>query len=313
VNVRPTDQSRVNSAILSIQQRSTDLAKFQDQVSSGLRVSQPSDDPAAFVQISQAKTASTRLDAYSQTVSSSTSTLNSSVSTLQDVNDLLVQARQVAQQGADSGTNGDPTANEALAVQVDGLISRALRDANSQPDGKAIYAGTATNSVPFSVATTDAQGRPATIAYNGATDRARALTGPGQTVDTRYVGSAVFQKPGADVFQSLISLRDNLRSTTLTGPARATAIGQDLTNLDAARTAIGDTTGEQSSNLATLQSVQSLTSTVKLTTDTQIGNLEGTDYASAVVKMQEQQTALTAIYATTSKLLQPGLLNFIQG
>ena len=35
--------------------------------------------------------------------------------------------------------------------------------------------------------------------------------GQNQTVDTRYAGSEVFQQPGADVFQALITLRDNLR------------------------------------------------------------------------------------------------------
>jgi flagellin-like hook-associated protein FlgL len=312
MNVRVTSLTQTNNAIGYIQLRNADLSKYQDQVSSGLRVTKPSDDPAAFPEISQAKTASARLDAYSQNISSATSTLNAGVSTLQDVNDLLVQARQIAQQGADAATNGDQSQRDALATQVDGLIDRALRDANAQPDGKSIFGGTATNTPPFSVATTDAQGRPATIAYNGATQRTRVLTGPGQTVDTRYVGSSVFQQPGADVFQSLIGLRDDLRNTNLTGPALNTSLNQRLGTVDAARTAIGDATGEQSSNLATLQSLSSLNSDTQTATENRLGDLQDTDYATAVVKMKEQQTALQAIYATTVQMLQPGLLNFIQ-
>jgi flagellin-like hook-associated protein FlgL len=312
VNTRVTSQTQTNNSITYIRQRSAELAKYQDQVSSGLRVSKPSDDPTAFPAISQVKAASLRLDAYSQNVSDSTSVLNAGVSTLQSVNDILVKAKQIALEGADATANTDPNSIEALATQVDGLIDQALKAANSQPDGKTIFGGTAITTAPFSVATTDAQGRPATIAYNGATDRTRTLTGPGQTVDTRYVGSDVFQKPGADVFQSLITLRDNLRSTTLTGAARAQAFAQNQTDLDAARNQIGSVTAEQSSNLATLDTVANLTSEVKLTADQRLGDLEGTDYAEAVVKMQEQQTTLQAIYATTTRILQPGLLDFIQ-
>jgi flagellar hook-associated protein 3 FlgL len=312
VNVRVTSQTQVNNAIAAIQQRSAALSLYQNQVSSGIRVAKPSDDPTAFPEISQVKAASDRLDAYSQNISTSTSVLNAGVSTLQSVNDILVQAKQLALQGADATSSTDPDSNEALATQVDGLINQALQAANSQPDGKSIFSGTAINTPPFSVATTDAQGRPLTIAYNGADQRTTTLTGQQQTVDTRYVGSDVFQKPGADVFQSLITLRDNLRNTSLTGTARDQAFAQNETDLDSARNQIGDVTADQSSSLATLQTVSNLTSDVKLNADQRLGDLQGTDYSDAVVQMQAQDTALQAIYATTAKILQPGLLAFIQ-
>lgn len=312
MNTRVTNLTQTNNSIAYMRQRAADLAKYQDQVSSGVRVGKPSDDPGAFPAISQVKAASLRLGAYSQNVSDSTAVLNAGVSTLQEVNDMLVRAKQIALEGADATATTDPNSLEALATEVDGLIDQALKSANSQPDGKAIFSGTAISTQPFSVATTDAQGRPLTIAYNGADERTRTLTGPAQTVDTRYVGSDVFQKPGGDVFQSLITLRDNLRNNTLSGPARAQAFSQNLTDLDTARDAVGTVTADQSSNLATLESVSNLTREVKLTADERIGDLQGTDYAQAVVKMQEQETALQAIYATTSKILQPGLLDFIR-
>lgn len=312
MNVRVAGQTQTNNAIAYMRQRTAELAKYQDQVSSGLRVKLPSDDPSAFTALSQAKAASARLGAYAQNVSESTAVLNSSVSTLQDVNDALVRAKQIALEGADATANSDPNSVEALAVEVDGLIDRVLKSANAQPDGKSVFGGTAIAAQPFRVATTDAQGRPLTIAYDGAAERTRTLTGPNQTADTRYDGSQVFQQPGADVFQSLIQLRDQLRDTTLTGPARAQAFQQRVSAVDAARDAIGETTAQQSSTLATLESIQSLTGEVKLTADTRIGELSGTDYAEAVVKMQENETALQAIYATTTRLLQPGFLDFIR-
>jgi flagellar hook-associated protein 3 FlgL len=312
VNIRVTTQSQTNNAIAYMRQRADELAMYQNQVASGYRVQLPSDDPGSFAALSQAKAASARLDAYNQNVSASTAVLNNSVSTLQDVNSVLVQANQIALQGADAASSTDPTSNEALASQVDGLIDQALRDANAQPDGKSLFGGTATGAQPFAVTSIDAAGRPLTIGYNGSNQRANVITGPNQTVDTRYDGSKVFQQAGGDVFQALISLRDQLRDTTLTGPARAAAFQQRISDLGAARDAVGQTTAEQSASLATLQSVQNLNSLNKTSADQQVGDIAGTDYADAVVKMQEQQTALQAIYATTAKLLQQGLLNYIQ-
>jgi flagellar hook-associated protein 3 FlgL len=245
-------------------------------------------------------------------VADSTSVLNAGVSALQDVNDVLVRARQIAIEGADSTTGSDPTSREALAIELDGLITQALQIANSQPDGKAVFGGTAIDSPPFRVATLDANGRPATIAYDGAAERTRSLIGVGQTVDTRYAGNTVFQQPGADVFQSLIALRDDLRNPTFNDAARSQALNTRLTELTAARDAIGDVMGEKSSNLANLESLGNLLTDLKLTADIRTGELAGTDYADAVVKMQEQESALQAIYAVSAKLLEPSLLDFIR-
>ena len=312
MNLRVTSQSQVANATAYIRTHAADLAKYQDQISSGVRVNKASDDPSSFAVLSQAKAAANRLDTYSQTVADATSVLNSSVTTLQDVNDILVRARQIALEGADSTLSNDPTSREALATEVDGLIGRVLTAVNDQPDGRSLYSGTDISTTPFRVATTDAAGRPATVVYDGSAARARTLTGREQTTDTRYVGSEVFQKPGADVFASLIALRDDLRNTSVTGATHATALNQRLSELDAARGAVGEATGEQSSNLVTLSALGEHISSVKTDTSARVGDLEGTDYSDAVVRMQEQDTALQAIYAVTSRMFQNGLLDFIR-
>lgn len=311
MNLRVTSQVQTGNATAYIRTRNADFAKYQDQISSGLRVKQASDAPSSFAARSQAKSASARFASYSQTVGDTTSVLNSSVSALQDVNGVLVRARQIALEGADSTLSSDPTSREALAIEVDGLIERALAAVNARPDGKTLFSGTATDTPPFRVATTNASGRPATVVYDGAAERARTLTGQGQTTDTRYVGSDVFQQPGADVFASLIALRDDLRNTAVTGAAHSAAINQRLTEVDAARGAIGEATGEQASNLVTLTALEEHIASVKVDSAARVGDLEGTDYADAVVRLQEQEVALQAIYSVTARMFQTGLLNFI--
>src|SRR5262249_10317471 len=156
-----------------------------------------------------------------QTMSDSTADLNASVAALQDGNQVLNRASQLAQEGINATSEGQDY--EALASEVDGLINRVLSTANSQSDGRYLFGGTATTQPPFSVTTQDAQGRPTAVTYAGSAERSNALIGPGQTVDTHYAGSQVFQQPGADVFQSLIGLRDDLRNANLDPNAKAKA------------------------------------------------------------------------------------------
>ncbi len=311
MNLRVSSLTQSNNAVANIRARSSELAKFQEQISSGVRVARASDDPGSYPALAQARAAADRLTSYSQTVADATSVLNAGVNVLQDVNDVLVRARQIALEAGNATTEGEPTSREALATELDGMIGRALTAANSRPDGKTLFAGTAFATPPFRVATTDASGRPATIAYDGSTDRTRTITGRGTTVDTRYVGSEVFQQSGADVFASLIALRDTLRGTLPVGTTYSQAITQQLTDVDAARTVVGESVGEQASNLATLEALQTLIGDAQLDTAARANELEGTDFAEAIVKVREQETALQAIYAVTAKLADPGLLAFI--
>lgn len=311
MNIRVTAQTQTANAIAYLRQQTAAAAKYQDQISSGLRVKLPSDDPGGYAQLARAKADGLRFDTYRQTMTDATADLNAGVGALRDVNDVLVRAKQIAQEGINETT--DPGSAAALATEVDSLIGRVLAAGNTQSaDGKYLFGGTATGAPPFQVAATDAAGRPAAISYAGSADRARALIGPGQTVDTRYAGNQVFQRTGADAFQALIDLRDNLRNTSLSNPARAAALTQSLSAVDAARNAIGDTTGEQAAHLAALDALQNRVGDLRLAAQERAGGIAGTDYAEAVVKLNQQQTALQATVAVSAKLLQPTLLDFIK-
>lgn len=309
MNIRVTGQSQTASTIANIQRQTAGQAKYQNQVASGLRVERPSDDPTAFPALARAKADGLRLAAFGQTMTDATTTLNEGVSALGEVSAVLTQAKQIAIEGADATT--DQNGAEALARQVDSLLQRALTAANAQSNGRSLFGGTATTTAPFQTVT-DPTGLVTGVTYTGADERGRALIGPNQTVDTQFVGSEVFQQPGGDLFQTLIGLRDDLRNTALTGSARSAAINARLGQVDATRTAIGDATAEQGSNLVTLEALSARASDLKLTADIKVGDLGSTDYAEAVVRMQEQKTSLEATLSVAAKLLQPSLLDFIR-
>lgn len=303
MNVRVTNQSQTASAIGYMQRQTAALAKYQDQVSSGLKVKAASDNPAGFPTLLAAKADGLRLDAYTQTMADVTADLDSAVSALGDANNALVRAKQIAQEGINGTTNAADFGT--LAAEVDGLIDRMMAAGNFQKDGRYLFGGTAADQPPFTLS-------GSTVTYSGSADRARVLVGPGQTVDNRYAGSAVFQQAGGDAFGALIGLRDALRDTTLTGAAKTAALTASLGAVDSARDAIAETTAEQGESLVTLEALKNRAADVKLTVAERVGELESTDYAEAVVRLKEQETALQATMAVTARLLSPSLLDFIR-
>ncbi len=310
MNIRVTAQTQTANALANLRRQAADVAKFQDQLSSGIKVKVASDAPPTFAAISTARATSKRSASYSDTLSDAATDLNAGVSTLGEVNLALTRATQLALEGA-NGPAQQGT-NEALAQEADAIIDNLLNSANRQQDGRYLFGGTASDTPPFSVATTGPDGRPATINYSGSTDRARAVVSRSQTVDTNYDGGKVFQTPGQDVFAAVIGLRDDLRNPAFTESQRAAALSSRIGTLKAAQTSVGGVVGEQSSALSVLEAISTRLEDLKLTADTRLGELEGTDFAAAVLGLKEQESAFQATLGVSARLIQPSLLDFIR-
>jgi flagellar hook-associated protein 3 len=190
MNIRVTQQILVDQAIGNVQQNYSRLNALQAQASTGLRINQVSDDPTAAVRALLADAGNARLDSYHQNISGAQGDLNSSVTTLTSVGQLLAQAKTLAIQGANAGN--DPTTDTALADQVDSILHQLVNLANSKSGDRYLYGGTASQSPPFVVGPPDAQGQTHVV-YQGSDQRAGSPVGETQSVDTLYTGSEVFQ------------------------------------------------------------------------------------------------------------------------
>jgi flagellin-like hook-associated protein FlgL len=93
MNIRVTGQTQVNNAIANLRRQQADANKFQDQISTGLKVKVASDAPAAFASAAAARGASKRAGTYQDTLNDSTSDLNAGVSVLQETSAVLTHRR----------------------------------------------------------------------------------------------------------------------------------------------------------------------------------------------------------------------------
>lgn len=303
MELRITPQIIVANATASAQQETSQLATLQQQISTGLRILQPSDDPLAAMQVSSEQTYNNQLDAYHQNVADAQAKLNTSVSTLSQVSNLLAQAKDVALQGSNS-TNST-TSLQAMGAQVGSILNEVIQLANTQQAGQYLYGGTASQAKPFAV---NAQGQ---VVYNGSAESMSEPIGQGLQVQTLYSGNQVFQSSG--VFQTLATLRDNLNNVNNLSPnAQVNAIQQSLQALDDANTGVLNTVGQQSASLQNLQGIDQHIQDVQLQTKQQIGNLQDADVSQLVIGLQEQQNALQATLYSASRVMSLSLLNFLK-
>ena len=147
------------------------LTKTQSELSSGKRITQPSDDPYGASLAVQLNSQLDGLTAYNRNVNDGTAWTQATDSSLMDINDIVQRVRELTV-GASNGTNSASNLTDA-ASEVDQLTDAVKQAANANYNGQFIFSGTA-NVQPY------ANGA-AGDAYQGNTGTITRQIGPGAT------------------------------------------------------------------------------------------------------------------------------------
>lgn len=138
-----TTQSQ-ESAIASLQRRQQELMQSQDRLSSGKRVSKPSDDPTAAAQIERAVIDQTRAQGVLRSVAASRQAMSLVESSLGQAVDLTQSARESVV-AAGNGTYG-PQERVALAAKLKEVRGQLLSLGNTQDAaGNWVFGGQASD------------------------------------------------------------------------------------------------------------------------------------------------------------------------
>lgn len=154
-----------SSGIDTLQRRQTDLTDAQMQMTSGKRVSKPSDDPAAMARAERALNEESRGEAMQRAIAASRNAMTLTESALGDAVDLTQTAREALVKAG----NGTYTASErtALATQLRQLRAQFLSVANQgDGNGSYLFGGQGANANPFHDGV-DASGGPAVTSSAG--------------------------------------------------------------------------------------------------------------------------------------------------
>ena len=143
----------------AMQQSQQALSAALQQVSTGLRVNQPSDDPTASANMVVSLAASANVDQYTSNISSLLPQMNTADSAISSMVTSLNTAITLGTSGA-TGTASSSNKQE-IAAQVEGVLSSLVAQANSSFQGVYVFGGSATTTPPFVAAAstfTSAQG-----------------------------------------------------------------------------------------------------------------------------------------------------------
>ncbi len=296
--------SRITTAMMSsqvlanTQETLRRMATYQEQLSSGKKVNQVSDDPSA-AKSAMGYRSELKADAkYLDNIQKALSFMGASDSTFSEMSNTIDQVKQLAIQGANGSQ--DAASRRALATSVDSLLTRMVDLANTEQDGRFVFAGTATQTKPFQVASDRSR-----VDYIGNLDTFEVKIGASASVAVNQNGYDLF-KGTNDIFSALVTLRDALTSND------AQTISGLVSTIDGIHNQVNNLQGGMGGRVSRLELTQSQLENAKVFLGSLISQAEDVDLPDTISKMQLTQVALEAGLQAGAKSLQPSLLDFLR-
>jgi flagellar hook-associated protein 3 FlgL len=308
-----TTSSFSNNFLYQITQLESQQGTLQNEVTTGLKVESPSDNPAVMNQVLNLQSEASANTQYQNNISQIQNSATTASDALNSLQTLVEQAGEIATEATGVSSS---TQLSTYATQVGQLIQQALQIANTKDaQGNYIFAGTDTGAAPFA-ATTDSSGNVTGITYTGNTSVAKSEIAPGLTVTAQTPGEnntgsgpgGVFadSRTGADIFSHLISLQQNLQSgnTSAIASTDSPNLTKDEDNVvtQISGNAVLQSTLDAAGNVATQNSTN---------VETQMSNDTNADLTQTVTQLSQIQTSYQAALETGTMVMNLSLVNFL--
>nr|WP_221189890.1 flagellar hook-associated protein 3 [Azomonas macrocytogenes] len=148
------------SNVTGYQKGYTDIVKTQQQISSGVRIQTPADDPVGAARLLQLEQQKAELDQYSTNMTTATNGLTQQNAVLDSVNNVLQRARELTVQ-AGNGALADEDRG-AIASELEQIQGQLMNLVNSKDaNGQYLFAGSNSGTQPYT------KNPDGTYSYNG--------------------------------------------------------------------------------------------------------------------------------------------------
>jgi len=289
----------VPDILAGLQQSQTTLNQALEQVSTGKSVNVPSDNPAAASEMVQNTIETANVDQYTQNVTGVLSQVQAADSALSSVVSSLNQAISLGTEGA----NGTESAanQQAIASQVQGILSSVVTQANTSYEGSYLFGGTASSQQPY---TADSSS-PTGYTYNGNTGQNSVAVGDSTNIQINLPGSQIFSNSTTNVLGSLSAL-----VTALQG-GNSTAIGTAVSGVTTALNYVSQQRIFYANADSQLNSQETYLQQETVNLSSQQTSLVGVNMAQAAINLSQAQTDNSAALAAAAKVLPDTLLNYL--
>ena len=320
--MRVTENSTMNTVRDSLNRSRSRMSDLQKQNATLKRVNAPSDDPVGNSRLMTIRNESLDNEQYEKNANFAKTFLNYTDSSLDELTQLVVRAKELALQSANSAAQGSES-RVMISQEVRNLLDQVQTIANRRLTDRFIFSGYKTNSEPF-----DKQGN-----YYG--DEGNIMV---EVQKDTFVGMNL---PGRELFLGKEAKIAPLRAPAGEGEAENDlAQAQNPSSDDLFRTMDALRVGLMTNNIDLLRSTIDPLDQIRdriITTRAQVGarvrgidnaleqmgranvfnaeltsSIEDADVIQVVSDIAKEETVLRASLGASGKLVQPTLLDFLR-
>lgn len=266
-----------------------ELNKANKIVSTGKRITDLSDDPVGITQALDIKSTLSNIEQLERNINFGKPWLNSAESALNSVQNLISDARALCVEMATATKGAVERASAANTIQntIDEIISLA----NTEVNGRYIFAGTNTGTAPF-----NEDG-----SYNGNNNPFTIKIGRDATVAVESDGEAVF----GTIFQTLTDLKDALEGNNVNGIAGA------MTNLEDHFDHITAKISDIGSKITRMVIKEGILQDSNIFNTDRLSRIEDVDITEAIIDLKAKELAYQAALASSAKVMELSLIDYL--
>ncbi|MFT3865981.1 MAG: flagellar hook-associated protein FlgL [Solirubrobacterales bacterium] len=303
MTMRITEGMTQRTVLADLTANKARLTQTQRELSSGERITKPSDDPFGTGRTLQLSGQLEAFSQYKENVSDGLGWATATETALTQISQLVQRARELLVQGGND-SNGQ-VAREGIAAEIESLTEAVKQEANVTFDDRYIFAGTETDTQPYELGENDE--------YSGNEGSVVRVIGKGVSLGVNVSLKEILgEGAGAEDDKLLDVLRDI--ATDLRGGSEENAEalrGTDLERLDEnldeltrVRAVVGATTNRLETATTRLEQLEE-SGLSQLTT------VRDADMAETLINYSTEQNAYEAALKAAATIIQPSLLDFL--
>ncbi|KRE44478.1 flagellar hook-associated protein FlgL [Paenibacillus sp. Soil522] len=313
-------QSMMNTQMLrNITNNLGRMNNMQNQLSTGMRINKPSDDPVGITFALRYRSELDSNDQYIDNVSSAISMLEYTDTTIGQAGDVMQRAKELLVQGS-NGTL-EQTNLDAIKTEISQLYNQMVGIGNTQFNGKYIFNGENTVEQPYPTMTLEESADPLATppmlkAYHVTSDTGTVKyeLSSGMSMAINITGNEVFGEPissegdtGSDnIFQLLRRAYDTLSTGDKEGVSDL--IGQVDTRMNTMLTK----RAEVGAKMNRVELIQNRLNDIDINLQTVKSKTEDADMAKVITNMKNEENVYQASLSVGAQIIRPSLVDFLR-
>ncbi|PRY77491.1 flagellar hook-associated protein FlgL [Alkalibacterium olivapovliticus] len=304
--MRITNSLMSQSFLSNLNKNTSNVFRYQEQLSSMKQVNRPSDDPLKVSKILDLKNEIKQNAQYKTTIDDSIDFTNVQDSALASATDSLQRISVLTQQAANGTYNTED--RQAIKTEIENEVESMLDSLNTSFGGRYIFGGQKSNVKPFTINREDGN---FSIEYSGTGDMVSGNTSKeisrGVSVELQTDGNRLFEKDGVNIGQMFNELFTALgeNDTELLGGDLLERIEKFMNNTVNTRTNIG--------------AIQNRLTAAKDRNESEYLNLESAlstnqdiDLAETYMNYSMEMVAYQASMNMGTRILQTNIMDYVR-